>query len=452
LQAEGLAVPAPRQRLAQSLAAFRCTACHRRDGQGGVGAERDAFFTSNGEDLGDEGRLPPSLDGVGDRLQPAWLRQVLTEGAPVRPYLNVRMPQFGAGNVGHLADGFVALDRESREQPTVSDPADLQREAGRRMVGTDGLSCVACHRFNRQPAQALQVMDLVTVTRRLNPDWFSEFLLDPNRFHPGTRMPAFWPGGVSPLTDVLGGDMRRQHAALWTYLADGAAAKFPAGLSRQSVELVVGGEPVVYRGKLWEAGFRALAVGFPGQVNAAFDAEELRWALLWRGRFLNAGPHWGVQGMGQIRPLGTDVIVLSHGPDLAVLPEPGAPWPATARTERTPRFQGYQLDPEQRPVVLYSVGGLSVEDRLVPVASPNRPGLRRTLTLRGTVPAGLQLRVAAGGVVAKEPGVWRVKDALTLRVKGGGEPRLSGSGASSELRVPVQGQGVTTELEVDYAW
>ena len=282
------------------MTALNCTACHARDGVGGVKPERDAFFTSNGEDLGEEGRIPPRLDGVGDRLRPAWLSNVLATGASVRPYFDTRMPQFGAANVSHLADLFVALDRRAQVLKPASDAPDVQRDAGRKLVGTDGLSCIACHRFNRQPAHALQVIDLTTTTERLNEDWFRQFLLDPSRFHPGTRMAAFWPEGVSPLPALLGGNTDRQHAALWTYLADGARAKFPEGLSRQNVDLNVGGEAVVYRGKMWEAGFRAVATGYPGQLNAAFDAEEMRLALLWRGRFVNAGAHWGVQGMGSI--------------------------------------------------------------------------------------------------------------------------------------------------------
>ena len=323
--------PSSQQRLAMTLATFNCTACHMRDGVGGVAAERDPFFTSNVPDTGDEGRLPPRLDGVGNKLQPAWLTKVLVDGASVRPSLDTRMPQFGAENVGFLPELLVALDRKPDNLPHADDAVEVQKEAGRKIVGTSGLSCIVCHRFNGQAAQTFQAIDLTTVSQRLNQDWFNKFLLDPNRYHPGTRMPAFWPGGKSLLESLLGGDTARQHAALWTYLSDGPRAKFPEGLSRQGVELVVGGEAVVYRGKLWEAGFRAIAIGYPGQLNAAFDAEEMRLSLLWRGRFLNAGPHWNVQGMGQIHPLGTDVVIFPHGSPMASSPmktPPGRPIPA----------------------------------------------------------------------------------------------------------------------------
>ena len=344
LKRADLAAPSPKQRVAHTMATFRCTACHARDGAGGVPPERDAYFTSNGEDLGDEGRVPPRLDGVGDKLRPGWLRKVLTAGADARPYLNTRMPRFGVDEVARLADLFVTLDRHAEPLPPAADAPEAQRDAGRKLIGTDGLSCIACHRFNRQPAHALQILDLAPTPERLNEDWFRRFLRDPNRFNVGTRMPSLWPDGVSPLPAVLGGSTERQYAALWTYLSDGARAKSPEGLSRQNMELVVGGEAVVYRGKLWEAGFRAVAVGYPGQVNAAFDAEEMRLALVWRGRFLNAGAHWGVQGMGQIHPLGDDVVIFPHGSAFAVLADDKAPWPTNAPKELGAKFRGHQVD------------------------------------------------------------------------------------------------------------
>jgi mono/diheme cytochrome c family protein len=452
LNRTALPKPSEREQVAHTMAAFRCTACHVRDGAGGVDAARDAFFTSNGEDLGDEGRVPPSLDGVGDRLRPEWITRVLAQGAPVRPYLNTRMPRFHNDAVARLAPLFVTLDRQEEPvAPAADSPEDL-REAGRRLVGTDGLSCIACHRFNRQPAHALQVLDLTTVTGRLNEDWFRRFLRNPERFHPGTRMPAFWPDGVSPLPDLLGGNVDRQHAAIWTYLADGPRAKFPAGLSRENMELVVGGEPVVYRGKLWEAGFRAFAVGFPGELNAAFDAEEMRLALLWRGRFLNAGPHWGVQGMGQIRPLGNPVVILPKGPAFAVLPDFRTRWPTNSARERGIRFSGYQLDPQKRPVLLYRIGSLGVEDRIVPYAEGGRSGLHRTLRFSGTAPEGLYLRVAAGDLRSRPDSGWELPGQYTIERQGTWPAHFVGEGNQHELRIPVQTRDGVGQLEFNYVW
>lgn len=452
LKRTDLVAPSARQRLAHTLASLRCDACHERDGAGGVKAGPDVYFTSNGDDLGDEGRLPPRLDGVGDRLRLPWIARVLTQGATVRPYLNTRMPQYGVSNVGHLPELFVQLDRHEQVLPTAPDAPDVQREAGRKLVGTDGLSCIACHRFNRQPALTLQVLDLVTAGERLNEDWFRRFLRDPNRYHPGTRMPAFWPDGRSQLPALLGGDTDRQHAALWTYLADGIRAKFPEGLSRQNVELVVGGEAVVYRGKLWEAGYRAVAVGYPGQLNAAFDAEEMRLALLWRGRFLNAGPHWGVQGMGEIHPLGTDVVVLTHGSPFAVLTETNAPWPTAPAKSLGMKFRGYQLDAQKRPTLLYSSRDLRVEDFLEPVGGSGAAGLRRTLKFVGPPPAGLYFRLAVGKLSPASNAAWHLDDLLTLRLRPEARPIVRGSGAKQELLAPITAGAGGSQLEIEYVW
>ena len=441
---------------------------------GGVGKDRDALFVASAtDDLGDEGRLPPRLDGVGDKLRPAWVEAVLVTGEAVRPYLKVRMPQFGAANVSALPDLFAAADRAATPLPPAPDAPDAQKDAGRKLVGTDGLSCVACHRFNRQPAQALQVMDLARTTERVNEDWFRRFLRDPNRFNPGTRMPAFWPDNHSPLPGVLGGDPERQFAAIWAYLSDGPRAKFPEGISRQNVELVVGGDAVVYRGKLWEAGFRAVAVGYPERVNAAFDAEEVRLSLLWRGRFLNVAPHWSVQGMGRVRPLGTDVIVFPHGPTLAVLKDDKAEWPAgepqDAPKERGApdarpaskardagdaragmKFRGYALDSANRPTLLYSYRDVAVEDAMTGAEIEGRPAVRRTMTFAGEPVDGLYLRVAAGKLAPAGENAWRYNDALTIRVSGPAVAR--GTGDAAELLVPVKFKDKAAKVEVDYVW
>ena len=452
LRAGDTEAQSPAQRVDQTMTAFRCYACHARDGHGGVTAARSAYFTSNAEDAGDEGRLPPTLDGIGDRLRPAWLATVLAMGVRIRPYLNARMPQFGAANVGHLAELFVTLDRQGQPPTPGSEPIDELREAGRKLVGTEGLSCIACHRFNRQPAHALQMLDLITVPERLNEDWFRRFLRDPNHFHPGTRMPMLWPGGMSLLPTVLKGSTDRQHAALWAYLSDGQKAKFPEGLSRTNMEIVIGGEPVIYRGKLWEAGYRGIAVGYPGAVNVAFDAEEMRLALLWRGRFLDASPHWSVAGMGLIHPLGGDVVVMPHGPATAQLADPAAPWPAESSRSLGFTFQGYWLDGQKRPTLRYALRGTIFEDRADPLPEGAITGLHRTLTATGDALPGLHLRVAVGRLESTGPQTWRLNQVLTVRVGPAEGAFVRGSGDHQELLLPLVFRDGSGRAEIDYQW
>lgn len=447
-----LAVPTPQQRVAQTMETYRCTSCHVRDGKGGVSKQLDAFFTANVDDLGDEGRLPPSLDGAGDRLRPEWLAKVFAQGSAVRPYMNTRMPQFGAANVGHLSELFIALDRHAQPLAKVSDSADVLRDAGRKLVGTDGISCIACHRFARQPAHMMQVIDLTTVTERLNEDWFRAFLRDPNHYHPATRMPPFWPGGHSVIPSVLAGDTDRQHAALWTYLSDGARAKFPEGLSRKNMEIVVGGEPVVFRGKLWEAGYRAISVGFSGHVNLAFDAEEMRLSLLWRGRFLDASPNWSVQGAGVIHPLGTDTVVFPHGAAFAVLKDAHAPWPITTSREAGMKFRGYQIDHLKRPTMLYEFRDIAIGDFFANAGSNGKTVLHRTLKFSGPPLEGLFFRAAVGKLVPDGENAWRLDKALTIRLDGRDKAFTRGEGARQELLVPIRLENQKAQLEVEYEW
>ncbi|MEO2092248.1 MAG: c-type cytochrome, partial [Gemmataceae bacterium] len=102
--------PSDTVRMAMTLTAFNCTACHARDDYGGVTADRNAHFTSAEKELGDDGRLPPPLTLAGAKLRPVTMKKVLFDGDAVRPYMGTRMPQFGEPNLRQLPDLFAKLD------------------------------------------------------------------------------------------------------------------------------------------------------------------------------------------------------------------------------------------------------------------------------------------------------------------------------------------------------
>lgn len=219
--------PSSAEQVTHALVALNCTACHSRDGLGGPTPSRADYFTSLSEaDLGDEGRLPPHLSGVGHKLREDWLGQVLTNRATVRPYLAVRMPQFGAANVGALAAQLRAADARTDAPPERAGDA----AAGRLLVGVGGYGCVQCHRWGPYAALGTSVMDLTHMARRLEWPWFHAYLLDPPALRPGTRMPAFWPEGRATVPGILEGDTERQIAAIWAYLRRGLEAEPPPGL------------------------------------------------------------------------------------------------------------------------------------------------------------------------------------------------------------------------------
>ena len=60
--------------------------------------------------------------------------------------------------------------------------------------------------------------DFLLAHSRLRKDWIVEWLKDPNKIMPGTRMPGFWPGGVSPVPEIMNGNSEAQINALADYL------------------------------------------------------------------------------------------------------------------------------------------------------------------------------------------------------------------------------------------
>ena len=216
-----------RQRAAIGLARFNCQSCHTRDGIGGPDADEKQWFHSHlTEDVGEEGSLPPSLDGVGAKLRPAALADLVGgDEHRVRPYLKTRMPRFGADVTKQLTDDLVALDRPAAlaNAPNFSEES---ADSGRSLAGTAGLGCVTCHDYKGAPGVAVPGIDFTRMAARLNHDWFERFLRSPGDVKPGTRMPEFWPGGLAILKDIEGGDTRAQINALWNYISMGD--KMPA--------------------------------------------------------------------------------------------------------------------------------------------------------------------------------------------------------------------------------
>ena len=123
----------PADQVHRTMTALNCYACHTRGTQGVSSAARRLYFRVNGAaDLGEEGAIPPHLNGVGDKLKPQWLEKVLFAGASVRPYMATRMPQFGEANVKVLLAAFQQADAEQRKG------AELNVDAGSQM-GCDWL-------------------------------------------------------------------------------------------------------------------------------------------------------------------------------------------------------------------------------------------------------------------------------------------------------------------------
>ncbi|HEX7901664.1 MAG TPA: PA14 domain-containing protein [Planctomycetota bacterium] len=353
------------------LLVFNCYACHERGKRGGPAI--DAAFVGQDQTIGDEGRLPPHLNGVGAKLRPEWLKTVLAQGTKVRPYVFTRMPVFGPEAMP-IVDHFLKADVAAPETAGARDK-DLIK-AGRQLTGTKGMSCVSCHQFQGHKSQGIPGMDLVVMVTRLRRDWFDRYLREPSSLRPGTRMPTFWPEGKSVRKDILDGDTAKQIDALWMYLGEGGKAQIPVGIGPQPILLAATDEPVIYRNFIQGAGPRAIGVGYPEHVNLAWDANQMTLKLIWKGDFIDASKHWVDRGSGFQGPAGDDVVTLPDGPPFST----SETWPKESGKAAGYQFGGYELDKKGRPTFLYTFKELKVRDAFEPA-----PGkLTRTLTIEGT--------------------------------------------------------------------
>lgn len=427
----------PKQEIQQTLLTLNCYACHSRGGLGGVTESMNHLFVGSIPEMGDEGRIPPSLDGAADKLNENWLKTILNEGAKDRPYMTTRMPKFGAQSTGSLIARLIAVDLQPAiEQVTFSEPDHRIKADARLMVGDQALSCIKCHTFDQYAATGIQSLDMTTMTRRLRRDWFHRYLLDPQQYRPGTRMPAAWPRGRSVVPHILGGDSNVQIEAIWTYLLDGKNAKVPSGLQREAIELIPTDRPIIYRNFLEGLSPRGIAVGFAEKAHFAWDAEHMTPRLIWHGAFIDASKHWEGRGPGNQSPLGDHVMKLPSGPPLATLVSLDIAWPRAAPRENGFHFKGYSLNKAGVPTFHYLWNDVAVSDSITPFAASPDNGLQRTVTVKSAVPLeNTWLRIASGQSVDPVNGAVIV-DGVRFTLEGV-EPILRTIDNHRELLVPV---------------
>jgi len=446
------------------VAAFNCLACHQRDGVGGPGDVREKYFETNVKiDLGDEGRIPPTLTGVGSKLKTEALTAIMFEAKlHVRPYMATRMPTFHKPASIGVAKALVAADRKPDDLK--SPPFTEQSvHAGRRLVGVSpipaksGLGCINCHNMAGRKSIGIPGIDLATVHARLTPGWFKRWLAQPQVVKPGTRMPGFWAPGAKLFPDVMGGDPEKQHEAIWNYLSLGETMPLPAGFSAMANknEIVPVDTPVMYRTFMQDTSPRAIVIGYPEKVNAAFDGNLVRMAKVWKGRFWDPSNTWTGRSGGFGKPLGTDVRDLPTGPALAFLDSGADPWPnpdIKKARDVGGDFRGYRLDKNRRPVFRYVLNGVSIEEAMIPqLQQGGVTFLRRFKIDAPNNPEGLYLLAGEGKKIQKNGDAYVVDDGqMTLKVRADDAPTIRESEGRQQLVIPVSKKQTTIEVEIQW--
>ncbi len=430
------------------MAAKNCYACHSRDSIVGPEPARNALFTTKMQEMGNEGRVPPTLTGVGDKLRPEVIDKIVAEGAKDRPYMVTRMPGFGANTTVGLREKLQVLDgRQSAKPSHIPDAgSDAGKElimAGRKLSGSNGLSCIKCHRFGNKGTPGIQAIDMLTMTERLREDWFHRYMLAPNEYRPGTRMPLSFPDGKSVLTTVFDGDADRQIDAMWLYLSQGKAANKPTGLDAEAIILTADSKPVIYRNFIEGIGPRGIAIGYPEHVNLAWDAGNMNLALLWKNEFIDAGKHWTGRGEGVQSPLGDAVVNFEKTSPIAKLKTLQEAWPTGIARQRGYQFKGYSLSPSGQPSFKYGFADVEIVDWPRP-SSTKDVGFDRELKITISKPTeGLVLLLASGQVRSENDGGFTVDNRLKIRVTGV-KPEVLQIGDHPELRAALPNVGEIT--------
>ncbi len=169
----------------------------------------------------DPGFYPPMLHGEGEKVIPSWLFNFLKGPAPIRPWLNARMPTFGLTDKETVALSRMFANINNADYPFETDYFKLEAPphelaaAGAKLF-TD-FKCLQCHYTGsgKPQREAADLAPNLSLGRsRLRPNWIEKWLRDPLALQPGTRMPGYFPDMQSPDKVTLGGDAAQQIKAL----------------------------------------------------------------------------------------------------------------------------------------------------------------------------------------------------------------------------------------------
>ena len=398
--------PSPLHTSRVALKRFGCLNCHQREKEGGLAiALADSMKALESAENVDEVQ-PPQLTGVGGKLRTSWLQGVLLAGKQARPWMNLRMPQYGEANLGKLHDHLPLLEGQTTDDRIGKVEFTKEKiETGRALIGKAGHGCISCHDISGQRGGGTRGPDLAMTNQRVRYDWYYRWMHQPQRLAPGTKMPTAFLDGQALLTDYYAGDGDKQIDAMWAYTSLGPGLRLPIGVEPpKGLVIAVKDKPELLRTFMPDdAGTKCIAVGYPGGFNVVFDSSQCRLAYAWSGNFLDVSTVWNERGGSPAKLLGMkfwqappghpwaltkpndvpDFTAQSQSPAFAAkLPEGTA-----YKGQLAVKFRGYRLDSQGQPTFNYIVapdtGGaaLQIEETPQANASTIANGFVRTFKL-----------------------------------------------------------------------
>jgi len=240
----------------------------------------------------------------------------------------------------------------------------------------------------------------------------------------------------------------------------------PSGRNSPSGQLLVAEEEArIYRNFIQGAGSRAIGVGYPGGLNLAYDANNMRIAMLWLGDFIDAKRHWNGRGQGYQPPAGESVINGPPGVPFAAISNANESWPDSFIRKDNAQlppiqggyiFKGYKLTGEERiPTFRYTFGTLSVEDMPSPEGSYDSSDVafKRSIRIKGKPVKNLYFRAAVGqSIELTDNNTYLIDDSTALTFKSDGKPVIREIGGKKELLIPIQFSNDSALIEQTINW
>ena len=150
------------------MARLKCAACH---------------LPQQAVSMPDALEKGPSLDGVGSRLQPAWMAQWIADPQSLRP--QTHMPQVFRGKEGLQKAAHIAAFLSQQRAPI---RRLGQGDATRGGHLFQALNCIGCHALEGEvPART----SLERVHQKYQPGALAAYLQNPALHYPDTAMPSF---------------------------------------------------------------------------------------------------------------------------------------------------------------------------------------------------------------------------------------------------------------------
>ncbi len=181
--------------------------------------------------------IPPPLYYEGFKVQKKWLNKFIREPFTLRPWLNIIMPKFRFSeeevnnlirffslysNIDTPYEFYPQLSKEYLEGKLEQDKEYLQK--GKTIF--DKLGCVSCHILgNKKPSGEPDswAPDLLLAKERLNPQWMTMWIQDPQLVQPQTKMPSLFQDEKQReiIKDMFDGDTKKQIEAIVDYILHG---------------------------------------------------------------------------------------------------------------------------------------------------------------------------------------------------------------------------------------